>query len=47
MFPSRLLAILPLVYVARRIGSVRPGIVAHVAVNAIDLLVLAVAIHTI
>jgi hypothetical protein len=37
---TRILAVLPLAYVARRTRDVRVGIVAHVLLNATDLIVL-------
>lgn len=40
LIPTRTLAILPLAYVAVRTGDVRIGIVAHVVLNATDLIVL-------
>jgi len=38
--PTRLLAVLPLAYVARRTGDLRIGIITHVIVNSIDVVVL-------
>ena len=40
MAPTRILAVLPLAYVALRTRDVRVGIVAHVLLNATDLIVL-------
>ena len=38
--PTRVLAILPLAYIAVRTRDVRIGMVAHVVLNAADLVVL-------
>jgi uncharacterized protein len=38
--PTRVLAILPLAYIARRTGDLRIGIVTHVVLNAVDLALL-------
>ena len=46
LFPTRALAILPLVYAVRRTGSIRVGITAHIMVNAVDLVVLCVVLLT-
>jgi uncharacterized protein len=40
MAPTRIIAVLPLAYVALRTRDVRVGIVAHVLINAVDLIVL-------
>jgi membrane protease YdiL (CAAX protease family) len=40
MAPTRILAVLPLAYVALRTRDVRVGIVAHVLLNATDMIVL-------
>ena len=41
LVPTRVLAVLPLTYVARRTGDLRIGLVTHVVLNAVDLAVLA------
>jgi CAAX protease family protein len=38
--PTRLLAITPLAYIASRTRDVRIGMIAHVVLNAVDLVVL-------
>jgi membrane protease YdiL (CAAX protease family) len=38
--PTRILAVLPLTYVALRVRSVVPGIVAHVVLNILDVVVI-------
>jgi hypothetical protein len=42
--PARILAITPLAYPASRTRDVRIGMVAHVVLNAVDLVVLALFI---
>ena len=40
MVPTRIIAVLPLAYIALRTRDVRVGIVAHVLLNSADLIVL-------
>jgi membrane protease YdiL (CAAX protease family) len=40
LLPTRILALLPLVHVARRTQDLRVGVVTHVVLNAVDLVVL-------
>jgi hypothetical protein len=38
--PTRLLAVLPLAYIARRTGDIRIGILSHVVLNSVDVVLL-------
>ena len=40
MIPTRIIAVLPLAYIALRTRDVRVGIIAHVLLNTADLIVL-------
>jgi membrane protease YdiL (CAAX protease family) len=42
--PTRILAILPLIYITLRTRSVLPAMVAHVVLNLIDVVVIIVFI---
>ena len=44
--PTRIIAVLPLAYIALRTRDLRVGIVAHVLLNAADLIVLLGYLHT-
>src|ERR671910_384802 len=46
MVPTRILAVLPLAYIALRTRDVRVGIIAHVLLNATDLILLLEYLHT-
>jgi uncharacterized protein len=46
LVPTRIIAVLPLAYLALRTRDVRVGILAHVLVNTVDLIVLLVYLHT-
>ena len=46
MVPTRIIAVLPLAYIALRTRDVRVGIVAHVLLNSADLVVLLGYLHT-
>ena len=40
LMPTRVLAILPLAYIAARTGDIRIGMITHIVLNATDLIVL-------
>ena len=46
LIPTRILAVLPLAYIALRTRDVRVGIIAHVLLNTTDLILLLVYLHT-
>jgi hypothetical protein len=46
LVPTRIIAVLPLAYIALRTRDVRVGIVAHVLLNTADLILLLVHLGT-